>query len=395
MAILLNNINYKLMNKLLLIAFIAFLIPKLSYSKEPIISGKFTSEFFDNYTYDSTNKDNEFNEDYLRLKLALKVNFSKNLYLNSQFSFKEINTSSEKIRRASSPDNGDDISFENHALYIKKLNLNYDYKNATFLAGKFSTKFGQSWTRKDNIWIFEEARNNYREDEKLGFASYLKAGDKKTIGKYNFGLAVFNNDIKIFDGSIITRRDGTDKSDGVPGDERGLKSYITSMDINYEFQKDEELSYHFSYINLAVDKNHSPIAKEKIDDMEGYALNMNYKYPFHKNFIGEGFIEYVNLNNYAGNTDSDKDFLTTLLKLNFFNNYYITVGRYFEKEKELGTNGVDRDVKELNFGYKFNDNSFLKNLHLMAGIKREKTDEKTSKSINEVAGVRIRYEYKF
>ncbi len=69
--------------------------------------------------------------------------------------------------------------FEDEGLYIKQLNLNYEYNDNLLSVGKIRTNFSKSAYRKDNIWLFEEARKNYREDEKIGIANYTRAGDEK------------------------------------------------------------------------------------------------------------------------------------------------------------------------------------------------------------------------
>ncbi len=370
---------------------LVIIFPTVGFSKDQIISGKFKTEFFDNYNYDSSNPQNEYNENYLRSKLDLNVKFNNKFYLKSSFLLRESNPDSEELERSESPKGGGNKSFEDEILYIKALNLNYDYKNATFTAGKFTTRFGQSFKRQDNLYLFEKSRDQYRQDKKLGFSSYVKAGNEADTGHYVVGLAVFTNDSKNLDGSTITKRDGTNKNDGNPGDKRGLKSYIASMDINYDFGNEEKLSYHLSYINLSVNDKQSPVTKSKTEDTKAYALNMDYQYPLHKNIIAQGFIEYANFNNHEGNIDKDVDFLTTILTFYFFKNYNITIGRYQEEQTQINTNGIDNNVRELSLGYKFSDQSILKGLQIMGGIKREKTDYKTSKVRDNVAGVLVRY----
>jgi hypothetical protein len=383
------------MKKLLIIFYAFITIPSSLLAQDKIVSGEFETEFFDNYTYDSNNKKNEFNENYLRSRLHLKVNFTDKLSLTSRIRLRESNPTSEATQRSTSPKGGGSKSFEDEVLFLQRLHLNYDYKNGTFVAGKFATKFAQSYQRKDNIWLFEKARARYMQNEKLGFANYLKAGNEKENGHYVLGLATFTNDSKSLDNSTITKESTATKVTGRPGDKRGLKSYIASMDINYDFGAQEKLSYHISYINLAVNENLSPVSKEKIEDANAYAVNMHYQYPLHKHILGKAFIEYVNFSNNEGNIDQDVDFLTTILTFNLFKDYSITIGKYFEQQTTIGGNGIDNEVKEFNLGYSFNDQSILKGIKIMAGVKHEQTDSKTSKVKNNVAGLLVRYIKKF
>ncbi len=90
------------------------------------------------------------------------------------------------------------------------------------------------------------------------------------------------------------------------------------MDINYDFGNNEELSYHFSYLKLDVNRKKSTLQQDKIADMKGYTLNMNYKYPILSNNLAEGFVEYVKLDNDEGNKDKNSYFLTTSLSFYFW-----------------------------------------------------------------------------
>ncbi len=371
--------------QILLICFAPFAL----FAKDSLVTGSFEMELFDNYNYESDDESKEFNEDYFRAKLNLKNKITKNLYLKSQFRFKELNPYSEQQQREASDKPGNK-SFEDEGLYVKKLSLNYKYNNNLLLIGKFTTRFGKSWTRKDNIWLFEKARTKYRQDEKIGIANYIKLGDKKKNGLYNLGIATFTNDNKYLSNSIITKRDVD--NDGInPGDSRGLKSYVVSMDIEYDFADNEELSYHFSYLNLDVNRKKSNLEQDKIADMTGYALNMNYKYPILNNVLGEGFIEYVKFNNYEGNQDKNSYFLTTSLSLYFLENYGITIGQYHDKQQEIGQYTKNINAKELSFSYNFSEDSIFRGLRIISGFKKEKIFYSNYKNIDNIFGVRLRY----
>jgi hypothetical protein len=393
--------NEGMIIKQLWVVCIYIIFVNCAIANDKIISGKFTTQFFNNYNYDSTNNSDEFNENYLRSYLDLEANLGKNFHINSEFQIEEEYPASEKAQRSASIRGSDNRSFEDESLHIEQLNLSYEYKDATFVLGKFNANFGQSWNKQNNIWLFEEARRNYRQNEKIGVASFIEAGDLRKAGRYKLGFSTFMNDSKNLDGSTITKREGTNKNSGNEGDKRGLKSYVVSMDIDYDFGQrvtgavNEKLSYHISYMDLAVNDRQSSIAKEKIQNVNSYALNMDYLYPIHKNIAIRGFVEYANASNVSGNIDKDEDFLTTIVDLRLFKNYNILLGSYLQRDQEVGTNGVDRYVRELSLGYKFDKDSTLKNFNIMAGIKREKTDYKTSKNVKNNAGFMLAYSIVF
>lgn len=366
----------------------------LANNQDKIISGKISTDFLDSYTYDSNNRLQEFNQNHLRSILDLKANISKNIYLKTKINLEETYPQSTIDKRANDI-KADNRSFEDEALILKDLTLNFTYKNAEFSAGKFTTNFGQSWEKADNIWVFDKARMNYRQDEKIGFSTNFKAGSETKNGLYKIGLAIFNNDTKYFDQSLITKRDESSKSDSVAGDKRGLSSYLASMDINYDFGKEEKLSYHFSYLNLAVNKNYNSLTSDKIEDAKAYVLNINYDYPICNNLSANGFVEYVNFDNFEGNKDQSKDFLTTNLSFYLFKQYGIGFDRYISNKKVIDSDETKNEVRELNLSYKFNEKSIFEGLSLIAGIKREINDETSTKVKDNSAGVRIRYVKEF
>ncbi len=368
--------------------------------KKNFISGKIVTELFDDYTYDSNKKYNEYNKTYLYSWLKFKTNLSKNLKLISNFRLREENNFSEQIRREETQDSSDSY-FDNQSFFIHQLNLQYEYNNLKFVGGKFTSSFGRLWRSKDNIWLFDKARREYKEDEKIGIASYLKIGDSTRNGEYIFGLASFINDSKFLNGSILTKRDGLDQTNATQAsNKKGMKSYDLSLDINFDFTDKERLSYNFSYINLAVNDKNINNSDHKIKDQKGYSLSTEYLYPFSSNIVANGFVEYIKYNNYFGKSDTDREFLTTKATIYFFDKYKIMLGRYFDKIRETGVGRYDEEVRELDFGYSFNGYKsygykYCDGFELMLGFKQEIEDNRADKVENNIAGFLLRYVKEF
>ncbi|MFT6077525.1 MAG: hypothetical protein ACJA02_000277 [Myxococcota bacterium] len=363
---------------------------------QDLISGVWSNRIYFEDTFDSDKRKNQYKDTFLRSKLNANFRINSNFFVSTIAIFDKSKQKSENFRRNQLSTGGGDRSFENEGLFIDELVLNYNYKNFSALAGKFTANFGDAWLNDNGIWANQIARN-YRQDEKLGLGIVGRAGDQKTSGEYVFGFSVFTNDRKNLDNSIFTKRDGTSKKDGEVGDTRGLESYVLSTDIYYDFGNDEKLSYHFSYLNLAVnDRHNSRNIPSLINDQSAYAANMNYEYPLNKNFLLKSFIEYVQINNLEGNVEKDAKILTINLTAQIYKDFFMTLARAKEKEFEIGTNGIDRHINEVSFGYKFDNlNQLLKGLSLSIGYKEDKLDDKTSSITDKSFGFLIRHKIEF
>ena len=344
--------------------------------------------FDDNYQ--STNRQNELRETRANGRFFSTFNLSRNLFISSFLRLEESLQASTTSRRNAASDGGGSRSFENHGAYFEELSLTYDSKNRALIAGKFNSNYGRAWRQGRGIWTGEIA-NNYRQQEKLGFGTILRAGNSKTTGKYNFGFSAFTNDRKNLDNSVITKRDSNHKSDAKPGDTRSLESYVASLDIDFDFSPQEKLTYHFAYTNLAINKRQSIVEKAKIDDQKGFVASLNYKYPLAKNFDLDGLIEYSNTKNFGGDSDISESYLTANLIAKIYKNWNVTLGNSSRKNIEIDRNGFDQNSSEISAGYDFDKTIFFDRLALQVGHKNQRTNYKNSIETQNVLGVLLRY----
>jgi len=357
-------------------------------NNKSLVSGMIFSRIDYNDTFASNNKNNRKGAD-------LRSRFGVNLKLSNNFSLKTV-AIFENISNATSNIDGKNRFFRSEGLFLNELVLGYDYKNFSAVAGKFNPNFGDAWKPSNGIWT-REISGEYEQREKLGFGLIQRAGNIKTIGEYIFGASVFTNDRKNLDNSIITSRDSVAKSDGAAGDTRGLDSYVLSTDIYYDFGNNEKLSYHFSYLNLAINnrQNHSNIPAY-IDDEKGLSLGMNYRYPINDDFLFDSFVEYVNIDNIGGDIAKNSDFLTINFTAHIFKDYFITLTKAQEKQKKTGENGIDKSFSGLSFGYKLDHlNPNLKNLRALIGYKNSDLDSKTNFIQNKSFSVIITHKLEF
>ena len=274
---------------------------------KPKLRNKLVYDLNFNDEYQATNRKDEYKEIHSNGYLTSSFQFHKNIAVNSFLKLERSTQSSETNRRNTLNNGGGDRSFENEGIAIEELNITYDGKKNAVILGKFDLNFGTAWRWDRGIWAHKIAQN-YRQQEKLGLSGLYRAGDIEKTGSYIFGYSLFTNDRKNLDNAMITGRDSNSKSDSAPGSERSLESYLASVDIKFDFGKFEKLSYHFAYINAAVNAKTSAVTANKIDDEKGYVLGMNYHVPLSTNLFSEKIlldwmVEYVSLKNIDGNSD--------------------------------------------------------------------------------------------
>jgi hypothetical protein len=340
--------------------------------------------------YQSANRQNEFKDTYSRTRLISKLNVYDKFTLNSYLTFSNLDNESQIVRRNASLNGGGDRSFENMGVVVQELNITKNSKNYSLVAGKFNPNFGNAWAWNRGIWIHDIANQNYRQVEKLGFAGIYRLGNAEKTGQYSFGLSAFTNDRKNLDNSLMNKRDSDSKSDARAGDSRSLESYLATIDINFDFKEREKLSYHFSYLNLAVNQRVSQVPANKVDDQKNFALNLNYQYPLSEKMLLNGFLEYVEVKNLNGNSNIGERYLTANL-ITKFDNWSLLLGNSKRQNLQLATNGFDQNLTEISLGYEFTKNSFFDRLTIQAGYKNFRNDQRTSLDSQNSLGFLVRY----
>jgi hypothetical protein len=354
-----------------------------------LVSGMLFNRISYENTFDSDNSNDEYKNANLNSRLGLNFKLSNSFSIKSVIKFEDVSN-----QRATFNDTN--RFFEDEGMFLDEWVLGYDRKNFSALAGKFNPNFGDAWKISNGIWVNEIAKN-YETDEKIGFGIIQRAGNEEANGKYVFGLSVFTNDRKNLDNSIITKRDSDSKTDGKVGDTRSLSSYVVSTDIYYKFGEKEKLSYHFAYLNLAInDRQNTSNIPALINDQKGFVANMNYKYPVNKNFLLDSFIEYASFRNFGGDVDKKANFLTINFTGYIYDSFLITLAKAQEKQIKIAQNGVDSSIEEISIGYKFDNLSpVLKNLLLRLGYQQNIVDQKVSSVESRSFGALVQHKIEF
>lgn len=349
----------------------------------------FETRFHDNYK--AADDYNEYNDTIARARIYNNFRITDELSLNTRVTIRPFDNQNEVARRQNSPNGGGDRSFENVGVVLREFNLVWDRKKYVLVAGKFNLNFGKAWMWNRGIWIHELA-NNYRQFEKLGFSGIYRLGNAKTTGQYNFNFSAFTNDSKNFDNTLFVNRDSSHKFDGTPGDTRGMSSYNASLDVNFDFGELEKLTYHFSYLNLAVNERATPVAQGKIDDQKSYVLNMNYIYPLPNKMLLDGVLEFMESKNLGGDSDFSERYLSANLITHLDKNWNVLVGTTRHQYLQRGFNGYDENLSEVSIGYEFGKTKFFENLTLQAGYKNYRINHQgVSVDERDAIGVLLRY----
>ncbi len=331
-----------------------------------------------NNEYQSTDRKDEFKNNYLRIDVLSNATYKKNWFGYLNYRIQETPFQASEIeRRRVLPNGGGDKTFENNAGVLRELHFGYENDKFKVYGGKFRPYFGLAYRVGRGIWL-DEIASDYSPLEKLGFGGVLKAGNEKTIGQYQLGVSVFTHDRKNLDNSQFTTRDPVLKSEGRPSDTRSLQSYNISLEVNYDFSNEEKLFYRFAYINMAVNANalQGDVAASKIEDQKGIAATMKYQKPVSKNYNFDLLIDYVNMDNVLGNTDiSDRYFVANIIN-NFYNDWNLTLGYAGKRRKQIDYDGEDKDMTEISAGYTFTKNKLFDKLNLQIGQKHFRTNNK-------------------
>ncbi|MBU6140896.1 MAG: hypothetical protein KGP29_05030 [Proteobacteria bacterium] len=344
------------------------------------------SQLEDNYKTTSKRDEYEYKE------ITGKIRFYSNLQLNKNLSINSY-VLATRLDNANDVPTGKNRYFENFGAYFQELTLNSNHENYSLVAGKFNLGFGSAWRFDRGLWSYNIA-SNYRQTEKLGFSGVYRLGDSKKTGQYNFSFSTFTNDRKNLDNSVFVNRESDQKSNGRPGDTRSLSSYNLGLNVNFDFGKQEKLSYNFSYLNLAVNKRASPVETSKIEDQKGFAAGMNYKYPWKENIAFDLLLEYVEMKNIDGNSDLSEKYLTGNLITRFYKNWNVLIGSSKRKQIALNSNGTTQNITEISFGYDFDKTNFFDRLTLQAGLKLGYNNNEIIPQTQNSLGALLRY-YKY
>jgi hypothetical protein len=362
----------------------------------PLFSNQLVTDVNVDDFYQATDHSDQSLQTNAKARLYSSLNFNKNLSLNGFFKMDRMRKTANEPNLTGSSAIGGNSFLKDEGIFIDELNLSYDSKNYALVAGKFILDYGTAWKWNRGIWTYQMAEQNYKQEEKLGLNGLFRLGNAKKTGEYEFDFSFFTNDRKNFDNSIITPRVSDKKSAATPGDTRSLKSYAASLDVNFDFGKkfldSEKLSYHFGYLNLAVNpRANTVIPAVNFADQKGFVAGMNYQYPVMENYSIDALLEYQKTRNLGGNSNISENYLTASIINKIYQNWNITLGHASRQNKQVYDYGFDQTMNEVSFGYDFFKTSFFDRFTIQLGYKNQRYDYKTSVVTQNEIGLLARY----
>jgi hypothetical protein len=267
------------------------------------------------------------------------------------------------------------MNFDETALLVEELKVNFENSDFSFFAGKFDPEFGTAHRREKRIGVFaSQFLEDYNLREKIGAGIVAKLENSKITA------SSFFNDNTGLSRSAISDRGRAPREDGLAGNNSTLSSYAISMEGENFFGFDGWF-YNLGYRNLSV---------SNIDGREtekGYVFGSEYLYEIGMNTALIPFFEVTKINNFTG--EKNRDALYTTLAL---------IGRYssWSASASFVTRNIDQpnnslsDISdkqfEISIGYKFNDN-------LTLDVSRAEIEEDNRSGT--IVGANLSYLYKF
>ncbi len=352
---------------LFLIAIIATSNNSYASQKNKYINIKSVFEFHSNDQFSSDDKNNKYIDSFGRNETAITVNLTDNLSIESMFVLERLNEESA---------NGEDRAFDGEGVFTEELKLKYETNHFTIFGGKFNPNFGSAWDWGRGIWTHKLAEN-YEQTEKLGGGVSISALN------HTLGISAFHNDVKILDGSTITKRGNTARNDGTPGNSDNFESYNISLEAENPFNI-EGFSYNAAFLNLASDIPTNV-------NQRGFVVGANYAFDLNKDVNLDSLVEMAGFNNLDGNKDKQQRFITANVIATFKDSWNVTVGIAKITNEESATPDSNQNLFQLSAGYKFANNFILPGLTIEAGYKDQSEDIALKKVSTKSLGVLARY----
>lgn len=343
---------------------------------------------FDNFK--ATNRQDKFLDSQLGARLYSNFQLTKNFEIYSYARLTRLDNDKTIAQRSSSVDGGGNRNFENLGIYLPEINLRNRYKNNLLILGKFTPDFGNGWRWDRGIWV-QNIPSQYKQNEKIGIAEIYSIGDGKKTGLYDFAISFFTNSRGSIDNSLFAQRDSGSFELARAGGTNSPQSFNLSTNVSFDFGPEEKLAYHFSYLDLAVNKNATLVPKNKLAHQKGAAYGINYKYPV-KHFLKlYSMIEYVEMKNMDGNSDILSRYLTASLGAKFFNRWTMMIGNANHKTQNLAALGSNETITEVNFGYDCPKTIFFDRFTAQIGYQKMRNDNKLYIDNRHALGLIIRY----
>ncbi|WP_025897645.1 hypothetical protein [Sneathiella glossodoripedis] len=292
----------------------------------PNISGAFTIEVQDDWTYESDDEAAEINDLYPTLTLETQFAFTPELSVNLEATLEPVE------------DAADDREFEDLGGYVNVLTVNYDTDRFSLYAGKFGANFGTAWDAAPGLYG-SDLTEDYELAEMLGVGGSFNF---QAAGNHTISASSFFLDTTFLSDSAFNSRGPVKESDGGVANTESLSSFAVALDGG--FSSLEGLTYHLGFSSL----------KEGDDgdtSQLGYVVGAQYELPITEKITFIPIAEYAYLDDAGGIEGDSAQYFTAGGALEFGN---WTLSTTYQG-RELETSGSTQNdyVVDVTAGYSF------------------------------------------
>lgn len=331
--------------KNILIATTALAIPLLHVGQAaadtyPNISGEVVMELQNEYTVDSdTPTTDEHNNLFFRTEVAPTLQFNENFFADGVLVWEDIQDR----------DPNDDNFLDNEGAFIEEIKLNYENGPWAAWAGKFNPGFGIAWDFGRGIWG-EDFAEDYEITEKIGVGGRYTF-ETQNAGSHTVAANTFFADTTFLSGSVVTKRDQLNKSDGGVSNTEDFSSYVISLD-GENLAGVENLYYKLGYRNQDEGDNTAGGGRET-----GYVATLGHVFPINNRVEIDGLLEFADINNFEAGT-ADHQYTTASFVTTIDENWNVAASF---TSRDIDNVGADADdhLLQISGGYDFGQGTTL------------------------------------
>jgi len=325
--------------KKILIATTALAIPLLlsdnaTAETYPAISGEVVMELQNEYTVDSDDSTtDEYNNIFFRTEVAPTVQFNENFFADGVLVWEGIQDREPN----------DDNFFDNEGAFIEEIKLNYENGAWAAWAGKFNPGFGIAWDFGRGIWG-EDFAEDYEITEKIGVGGSYTFETENT-GSHTLTANTFFADTTFLSGSVVTKRDQLEKSDGGVSNTEDFSSYVVSLE-GENLAGVENLYYKLGYRNQ--DEGDDTLGGDR---ETGYVAILGHVFPVSDLVEVDALLEFADINNFEAGS-ADNQYFTASFVTTIDENWNVAASYTSRDIEDTGADSDDH-LMQISAGYDF------------------------------------------
>lgn len=275
----------------------------------PFIEGVLKIDLLYFNLLESTIRNNEFSDLFTDTVLNANLFVTEEIYFNTAWRFQPaIFPPRRRISRY----------FEDHALRLGALNVNYETSDFYIGLGKGTTFFSMAFRSAPGIWGRDIAERDIRVPVRVGLAT---SGTIRTGATGNHALSggTFFLDTSVLNEPFFTTLGRPRLRNGGPSNTRTPESFFIALDST-DIEALPGLRTHAAFMRQQVNRIQprgasEPLPRELIDDEYRMALAAQWPLKVNEDITVTPLIEYAQIWNASGLRNVQRRYLTTTLQV--------------------------------------------------------------------------------